>query len=88
MVTHYTEEEERTPYRSLANSEQGEDQNDSDSETEQGGGLPAVDEDDVPQIPPNLETPNLPPQVPVPGEGRPGFPEPGPAVTPGMEVLQ
>ena len=70
MATHYKEEEIGTPYRSLACSEPGEDQDDPESKTEQGGGLPDGEGEDVPHIPPNLETPNLPPQEPATAGSR------------------
>ena len=88
MATNCKEVEDWTPYLSLECSEEGEDQSDFDQETEQGGGLLDGDEDDASQIPPDLKTTDLPPQVPILGEGRPDPPGPGPAVMPGMEALQ
>ena len=49
-----------------------------------GWGLIDGGEDYVPQIPPDLEIPNLP----MLGDGRLDPQRPEPAVTPGMEALQ
>ena len=104
MANRHPDADDRTPsYASVATCETCEDDGgredpdlgigpDGGPRDDEGDDLPRlppqVETPDLPpQIPPDLETPNLPPQIPVP-DGGPGLPEPGPAVIPGMEVLQ
>ena len=84
MASDYKEVEDEIPYQSIECSEEGELLDHPDQDAQHGGDLSGGDDgEDAPQIHLDLETLNLPLQVPYPGDEGPVRPEPELATTPG-----